>query len=297
MLNKLGRPALVGGMLMLGFAIMQTLVWCLIRLIGDRLSAETLFFFRNLIGAAFVLPMLIRTKGALLKTKRPAAHGLRALAALVGGLSLFVALVRAPLSFVVAMTFLAPVMAGIFNIVVERQPMARSHIAALLIALAGMLIMLRPSAPVSVIGSAAALTAAIATAGAYIMARRLSETEPVKRIFSWIFVILLVPSGAIASTNWTMPHPEELVLVIFMGVGFSAAQFLLARAFAAAPAGVVLPLDFTRLLFAFAAGTVFFADPFDLASGFGGTLIFAAALLVTLAPDAMRKMAQTRNKR
>ena len=81
------------------------------------------------------------------------------------------------------------------------------------------------------------------------------------------------------------------------GVGFSAAQFLLARAFAAAPAGVVLPLDFTRLLFAFAAGTVFFADPFDLASGFGGTLIFAAALLVTLAPDTMRKMAQTRNKR
>lgn len=284
------RLAVIAGVtLMLGYAMGQTIVWCIARYLGEPVKPEILFFFRNLVGACLVLPSIIQTRGQILQTKRMATHFARAIAALVGGLSLFVALVNAPLATVVAITFLAPVLASAYSILIEGKKASIYQIVALVIAFVGMLVILRPSATGTPVGLFAALLAALATAAAYIYVRKLSSTESTRTQVAYPFLFLLPLSALIALPRWDTPDLRELALILVLGGAFAGAQYALARAFLLAPPSVVLPIDFSRLLFASLAGTLLFHDIYDMQTTIGSILIFGAGLLVALTPAPQTK--------
>ena len=275
---------LAGAALMVGYAICQTIVWSVARYLGAPVSPEVLFFFRNLVGAALVLPLIIRSKGQVLKTDRIGTHFIRSIAALVGGLSLFVALLNAPLATVVAITFLAPVLASAYNIFVDGKKASPDQILSLILAFSGMLIILRPSGSGASFGLIAALVAALATAAAYIYVRKLSTTESTRTQVAYPYLFLLPFSALIALPRWRTPDPSELVLILILGGAFAGAQYCLARAFLLAPASVVMPIDFSRLLFASLAGALLFQDTYDIPTTLGSVMIFGAGLIVALKP-------------
>ncbi|NVJ68724.1 MAG: DMT family transporter [Alphaproteobacteria bacterium] len=260
------------------YAISQAGVWALVRYLSDDMSTETLFFFRNFLGVATVVPLMMRDGLKLFHTKRPGMHLVRAAAAFIGGLSIFYAVGHAPLSTVVAITFSAPVFAAVWAITVGKETFSVARIAAILTGFGGVLIVVNPSASGTSTGIAAALVAAIATAAAFISVKALSSTEKSATLLGLPFLLLLPASLLLASFNWTTPSWTDLIPLVAMGFGFSAAQFFMAKAFAAADASDVLPFDFVRILVASGMGVYFFSEQFDLTTIAGGLVILSAAI-------------------
>ena len=79
---------------------------------------------------------------------------------------------------------------------------------------------------------------------------------------------------------WQMPTLEEYVGLFVIGAFGSIGHVMLAQAFKEAEASAILPLDFTRLIWAAAVGYFLFGEVPGLWTWLGGGLIFSAATYV-----------------
>ena len=260
------------------YTVIQAVVWAMVRYLSDDLSTSTLVFFRNLIGLATVLPVVIRGGPGLFKTSKFPLHLLRASAALLGGIAAFYAVAHAPLATVVAITYAAPIFASVFAMLIYNEGVTPTRLSVLVVGMVGILMVLRPQFDIEIGGLLGAIGAAIASAVAFLTVKQLSATERTETIVALPFVLVLPFSAALAFYDWTPPSLSDMPLVLLMGVGFSAGQYFMARAFSLAPAAVVLPFDFFRLLAAAFIGALVFADAIDAWVLTGALVILAATI-------------------
>lgn len=265
-------------MFMALYGIIQSLVWGLVRYLGEDLSTATLFFFRNLVGFLTIMPLLIKTGPSMFKTQRFSLHVLRALVALIGGFAAFYAVSRAPLASVTAITYAAPIFASLFAMVVFREGLSWHRIGVLPVGFVGVLMVLRPSFDIEFAGMVGALIATVTTAIAFLAVKSLSSTERSETVVAYPFLMILPISAILAFLDWTTPTFEQMPLVVLMGVGISASQYCMVKAFALADASAVLPVDFMRLVVAAAIGVMFFGDILDAEVLVGAAIILAATV-------------------
>lgn len=245
---------------------------------GQRLINIDPVFFRNLIGFIAVIP-LISSKGlGILRTSNFPMHLLRAFAAFAGGLSVFYAVGHAPLATVVAITFTAPIFASVFAMLVFGETVNKTRLVSLAVSFIGVLILLRPSFDMAISGFIAANCAAVMTALAFLTVKKLSFTERSETVVAYPFLLILPFSAVLAYFDWTTPTLSQLPLLLMMGLGISAAQYCMVKAFALADASAVLPLDFLRLLVATLVGHLFFNDLLDTWVLLGASIIFLSSL-------------------
>ncbi|WP_262690107.1 DMT family transporter [Kordiimonas aestuarii] len=262
------------------YALFQSLIWVVVRVLSDRYTPELLVFYRNAFGLLVILPLLATRGRSLFHTARPWLHGVRGLVACVGVYSLFYALANAPLATVVAITYLAPLFSSVIAVAFMGERANALRLAALVIGFAGMVMVAQPSlAEGAFFGVTAALLGAVMTAAAFVAVKVLSRTEDMATMVASQFVLLVPVSLWLALDHWVWPSPADFALMAFMGLGFTIAQSAMARAFASADATVVLPVDFLRLLVATVAGVVLFGEVPDILVWLGGALILAAAVM------------------
>lgn len=262
------------------YAVCQSLIWVAVRLLAERYSPELLVFYRNFFGLIALMPLIIRRGPAIFRTSRPLMHGMRGLVACVGVYSLFYAIANAPLATVVAITYLAPVFSGLVAVLCMGERPGPARYVALGVGFIGMLIVVQPSyAAGATFGVAAAFIGAVMTAGAFLSVKVLSRTEDMGTMVVSQFILLLPVSFVVALDHWVWPSLADFCLMALMGLGFTLAQSAMARAFAAADATIVLPVDFLRLLVAAVAGVVLFGEVPDFMVWGGGFLILVAAVV------------------
>ena len=275
-----GQGNLRGVAYMATYAVFQSLVWVLVRLLSDRYAPELLVFYRNFFGLLAVLPLLWRHGGMVFATKRPWLHGLRGLIACGGVYSLFYALTYAPLATVVAITYLAPLLSGVMAVLLLGERVQRLHVLALALGFTGMMIVVQPAwAGGFTFGIAAALLGAVLTAAAFVTVKVLSRTEALPAMVASQFLLLVPVSLYGALDHWVWPTAEDFALMALMGLGFVLAQAAMARAFTSADATVVLPVDFLRLLVATLAGVMLFGEVPESMVWLGALCILVAAVL------------------
>lgn len=260
------------------YGIIQSLVWGVVRYLGNDLSTATLFFFRNLVGFLTIVPLLMKTGPSMFKTNRFPLHALRALVALLGGFAAFYAVSRAPLASVTAITYAAPIFASVFAMVFFREGISWHRIAVLPVGFIGVLMVLRPSFDIEFAGMIGALITTVTTAIAFLAVKSLSATERSETVVAYPFVLILPVSAGLAYFDWTMPTMAQFPLVVTMGLGIAASQYCMVKAFSLADASAVLPVDFMRLVAAAAIGVMFFGDVLNAEVLIGALVILAAAV-------------------
>ncbi|MGD8325433.1 MAG: DMT family transporter [Sphingomonadales bacterium] len=266
---------------MAAYAVLQALIWAIVRGLGNELSTETLFFFRNLIGVITLSPMLFKHGRGLFETQRFMTHFWRALASGAGALTLYYAVEHAPLGTVVAITFAAPIFASLVAILFYKEPATVAKLFALGLGFMGASFVARPSMAGDLSGIVAAFIGAIATAAAFLLVKTLATTEKAPTVVALPFFILLPISAIIAAFNWTTPEVHHILPLLGIGVGFSAVQYAMAKAFHYAEASAVLPIDYLRLIAASAIGTLYFGDAIN-AWVFAGALLILSASVITV---------------
>jgi drug/metabolite transporter (DMT)-like permease len=204
----------------------------------------------------------------------------------------FWALPHIPLVDAITLYFFSPILITILAAVVLREKVRIRRWSAVAVGFVGALIVLRPG--ISTIDWPQLLILANAcfwSLSAIVMrqvARTDSATTIVAHMFLWVTPLSAIPALFV----WQDPPLMSLVWVFGVAVMSTCGHVALARSFTCTEASVIMPFDYTQLLFAALIGYFIFHEVPDLATFIGATLIIGSAGYI-----AQREAAQARASR
>ncbi|MBL9068096.1 MAG: DMT family transporter [Sphingopyxis sp.] len=245
-------------------------------------------FWRQALVLPFLLLWVKATGGfASLKTHRIGAHTRRMLMGLTGMACNFGGMILLPMAEATTISLSVPIFAVIFAALLLGEATGWQRWSAVIIGFVGVLVVLDPFASFAggfdgthALGTLVALGGAIMTALITIAVRDLGRTEAAATIVFWFSLLSMIPLG-IALPFVITPHDSgEWLLLIALGFLGAVAQMSLTGALRLAPVSVVIPMDYSSLLWAIAAGWWFFGTlPADT-TWVGAPLIVASGLFI-----------------
>ncbi len=266
-----------------------SLMFVLVKLIAESgIHILESLFWRQALVIPIVFAWALSHGGARsLKTHRLGAHARRAMMGLVGMACNFGGMIFLPMAEATTINLSVPIFAVIFAALLLREPTGWQRWSAVIVGFLGVLAVLNPAANFTGgfsgehgIGTLIALSGAIMTALITIAVRDLGRTENATTIVFWFSLLSMLPLG-IALPFVITPH-DDYEWLLLLGLGFSGAvvQMSLTGALRLAPVAVVIPMDYSALLWSIACGWWFFGTlPADT-TWIGAPLIIASGLFI-----------------
>lgn len=274
-------PVPVAAIYMLVYALSYAALWACVRHLSGDIHPVVLVFFRTFFGMAAILPILFKVKLPPLSSGLYPLFTLRAVLNITSVMGAFYAVSMIPLADAVAFSYAAPIFATLLAVFILKEKIGRHRIFAILCAFVGVLILIRPGFQTLNSGVLAALGSAGCFAATVICVKLLTRKENPAIVSLMSFIIAVPLSFTVALFYWQWPVGEQWFYVIGMGILSATAHICLARALARADLSAVMPIDFSRIIFAALMGISLFGDPLDGLTFLGGGLILASAIYAT----------------
>jgi len=276
-----GLPGPVRGTVwMLISGVSLTLMASIIRYLSQDLHTFEVALFRTGLGLVFMAPWLMKNRLAGLKTTKLPWYVGRAVVTCIATIGYFYALKEIPLADAVAIMFSRPLYGTIFAIVFLGEVVGARRWTATAVGFAGVLVMVRPGFETFNLGLLSVFIASIAGAAAAVLIRYLSRTEQPDTITMYYAMfttpVMLIPAIFV----WITPTWEQFGWLLLMGLLGTIGQRTMSRGFAAADASIMLPVDFSRLIFAALFGFFLFAEIPSVYTVIGAVLIFSATVYI-----------------
>ncbi|MEN9060184.1 DMT family transporter [Ponticoccus litoralis] len=264
-------------------------VTALVKLLGERIPAAESAFLRYLLGLVFLLPMARSLSRLRLSGRQWQLFGLRGLLHTAGVVLWFFAMTRLPIAEVTAMNYLNPVYVTILAVFFPGETLAFRRILAIVAALLGALLILRPGFRELDPGHIAMLGTALFFAGSYLLAKILSGQVSAAVVVALLSITVTVGLAPLALAVWVWPTGWELLVLFGVASFATAGHYTMTLAFAAAPVSVTQPVTFLQLVWSVLVGWVFFAEPPDFWVIGGGSLIVGAVVFITWREARLKK--------
>lgn len=245
-------------------------------------------FFRVLFGTVFLFGMVSHVGRGALRTNRPWMHLVRAILNAASMLCFFLALTIEPMAKLSALMFTSPLFAALGATLFLRERMDGARLAGLVVGFGGALIVMHPGAGVLSLGLGLAMISSATWGAALVLIKLQSRTESSLTIAIYAAMLLLPFNGAGALFFWSWPSIEMLAWMAGIGLLGTLGQIALGNAFKHADATVVLPFDFTKLIWAALVGYAMFGEVPDVWTWTGGAVIFASSLFMAYRERAAR---------
>ena len=241
-----------------------------------------------------VLPLLIARRLRDLVPRRWPMHLLRG-ALYVVTLVAFIYAVRAlSLANAYALFLSAPLIVAALSAPLLKEQVGWRNWLAILVGLAGVLVMLRPNAAgLANVGALAALIGACAYALSAIAVRVLTRTDTTASVVFWTVSLMTVLASLIAAPGWVSIEPAHWKLLIALGACGALGQYLFTEAFRSAPPAVVAPFEYTSLLWGIAIDRVVWQVLPSARVCVGGGIVIASGLYLIWRERAHTRAADT----
>ena len=260
----------------LSFALMGACV----KLAGD-LPVGVKVFFRNLVTLGIASVVALRMSA---NPFAPTPHWwrllLRSAAGFLGVTFYFVALEHLHLADASLLNKTSPFFVTVFAVMLLGERLARGMVPALVAALAGAILVIKPTFDMSSLPAAAGFASGMCAGLAYTMVRSLKGRESPNRIvftFSLFSTLATLPVLVAAR-----PDPSVVQWAALAGTGVfgAAGQYGLTFAYHHARASRVSVFTYLHVLFALVVGFVIWGERPDALSILGGLLIIGAAVQI-----------------
>ncbi len=243
-------------------------------------STPELVFYRFAFGLPPLLAWIAWSGGwGAWRTRRPLAHGWRALAGLTTMAVAFSALYYLPLAEATTIGFAAPLFAVILSALVLKEPVGRHRWSAVLVGFVGVFLVTRPEGSgLPAPGLALALLAALGVGITTITIRQIGRTEGTQTTVLWFSLLAMLATGAAMPFFAQAHEPRVWAILIALGTFGGAAQLMLTASLRYASVPVVTPFDYTQLLWAVLLGWVVFGNRPPASTWTGAAIIIACGL-------------------
>ena len=275
-------PVLRGIVLMCLSTVAFSIMHGLVRFVSEVLPPFQIAFFRNIFGLAFLLPLLMRSRFSILRTKRIGLHALRGIINIIAMLMFFTALSISPIAKVTALSFTAPIFMAILAVFVLRERFRIYRWLAILFGFIGMLIILRPGLVAIDTGALLVTASAGLWAIALLLIKILSRTEASLTIVAYIGIFLGVFSIFPALWVWQPFGMQTLFWLALIGLFGTIAQMSLSQSLKETDPTALMPFDFLKLVWTALIGAWFFSEIPDVYTLIGAAVIFASGFFIAL---------------
>lgn len=248
----LESSSIVGALWMLGAVTSFTMLSLAGRELSGDLNAFQIMLYRSAVSLLIVAVILaLGGRGergfAQLRTSIPGFHLGRNVVHYVGQYSWFYVLPLLPLVQITAIDFSMPIWALLLAAAFLGERLTGRRIVAVLLGFCGVLVVLRPGVDSFEPAALIVLGASFCYAATFIITKRMTATEKPLAILFYMFLVQLLIGLAPALPGLIVPELDRWPWVIAVGVSGLAAHYCVTRAFIAAEASVVIPVDFLRL--------------------------------------------------
>ncbi|WP_030539590.1 DMT family transporter [Sphingobium sp. DC-2] len=276
------RP-LLGMALRLGAAVCVSAMFIAGRVASTRgvHIVETLFY-RQLLALPVVLSWIAMTGGfGSIRARRIGAHATRMVVGVAGMALNFLSYILLPPAEAVTIGFTMPIFGTILSAAILKEKTGLHRWSAVLVGFLGVLVTQRPDAgELLPLGVAVAIAAAFMTACVSLILRELGRTENAGTIVFWFTALSLPPLGLGALLYGGGHDPLTWALLLFIGLSGGAAQMLLTGALRWAPVSVVLPMDYSSILWIALLGLLIGQGWPPATTWIGASLIMASGLYI-----------------
>jgi len=226
-----------------------------------------------------VLPLLLAGRLAELRPRRWRMHLLRGLLTVVVLGGFIYALRTLSLANAYSVFLSAPLIVAALSVPLLRERLSIGNWLAILVGLAGVLVMLRPTtAGLASLGAVAALVGAIAYALSAIAVRVLTRTDSTASVVFWTIGLMTVFAAALAAPHWVALAPAHWKWLAAMGLLAAIGQHFLTEAFRSAPPATIAPFEYTALLWGIAIDRVVWHVLPSARVCLGGGIVIASGL-------------------
>jgi len=193
-----------------------------------------------------------------------------------------------PLAESTLLQYTHPAFTAVLALLFLKERIQLATIACIALSIVGLAVMVAPELLQSGqmvlpgLSVAAGLAGAFGSGLAYVLVRRLSQTEDSSVIIFYFPLIALPLSLLLLGDGFVMPGIEAAALLVAVGIFTQVGQVGLTKAMAVEKAGKASAYSYVQIIFSIVLGLVFFGDIPTLWTWLGGGLIMAAALINAL---------------
>ena len=240
-------------------------------------------FMRNLLALPMIAIFVLSISGtAALQTRHLGTHALRGVFLVTGAYCFFVGLKFLPLAEATSLVFAAPIFITALSVPLLGDTVGWRRWAAVIAGFAGVLIIVRPGAAAFHPASLFVVGAAVSYALVMISARWIGKGESTWTMMLYVVLFPMLFSGLIVPFLWTTPQMSHLPLFAAIAVFGTLGMTLISQAFRMAPAAIVVPFDYTALIWATLLGWLVWGDvpgPWVYA---GAAVIIASGIYIVI---------------
>ncbi|WP_238719745.1 DMT family transporter [Nitratireductor alexandrii] len=292
---------MVGILCAMGAATAFSLNDVVIKYLSGDYPLHQITFLRSLIGITVTLAVFVPLDGSYrdLRTDRLGFHLMRGMIVVCANMTFYAALATLPLGEATAIYFVGPLFITALSVVLLGETVGPRRWFAVLVGLAGVLIVIRPGGSAFQYAAFLPLIAAFGYSLFQITTRKLGLAAKASTMSFYINLVFIGFSGMVGlvfgdgrysgtgNANlefllraWTWPPAGDFVLLGAIGVVGSTGGYLVSQAYRQSQAGLIAPFEYIALPLAIFWSIMIWGDWPDAVAWLGIALIAAAGFYV-----------------
>jgi drug/metabolite transporter (DMT)-like permease len=197
-----------------------------------------------------------------------------------------------PLADVVIIAFAAPIIVTSLSRPLLGETVGAWRWTAVIVGFCGVLVVLRPGSGLMQPAALIALGGSVMYAGLSLTARKLSTTESTASLSLYAFAVPWLLGAVGSRGEWITPGALDWALFALSGLFGGVAIVFINAAYQRAAAAVIVPFEYTGLIWAVAAGFLIWNEIPELNDLFGAAIIISSGLVILFRETRIRHRPQ-----
>ena len=269
-------PPLRAAWLMLGSTLSFGIMALAIRYATAHVPTQEVAFFRNAFGLLALLPMLMRSGRAPLRTRQLPLYFVRSAIGLASMLCAFWALGHLPMAQAVSLSYSTPLFVTIFAVLWLGETVRARRWAAVIIGFIGVLVIVRPGTGSFSLGSLVAVAAALLSSLVAIQIKQLTRVDGADTVVFYTYVFWVPLSLIPALFVWQWPEGMAWFWLALTGVMGTLGQLLWTRALRLGEVSALTPISFMQLPLVSVLAWLLFDEVLDRWTVLGAVIILGS---------------------
>tara|TARA_B100000427_G_scaffold51612_1_gene39552 strand:+ start:1658 stop:2560 length:903 start_codon:yes stop_codon:yes gene_type:complete len=252
-----------------------------VKLLSDGLNPIIICFYRCLMGLLLITPFVAINNFKAIKSNNTKLQLIRAGINIISMICWFSAIGIMHFEKATALGFTTPLFTTILAVLVLGEVIRFHRTAALILGFIGIIIIIRPGYVPFEFGTVLMLIASFSFSFVLILVKKLSATDSSLTIIFWHLLFMTPVFFILSLFFWESVTFNQLLIFVFMGATGLLSHWCLAQAFKLSDTTFVMPLQFTKLIWASLIGLFIFSEQPNIWTWVGGVIIFISVVYIT----------------
>lgn len=270
-----------GAMLATMAALLMSVLMAIAKKLPEAIPTSLVLFIRSLFVLLFSLPLLAQNPKAALKSDQYLLHGLQIMLGVCATLCTYYTYRHLSVTLATSLGMTGALFTTLLSVIILKDPVDRIKWLCILVGYLGTLCIIQPGAISFEVGMVTALLANLIAGFGAITSKILSQRVDKLAIIVYNAIGMTTIFGCLSYPHWYLLDSKVLFVLACMGALALSANYCYLAALKKTNPSFLAPFEYTRLIFAFIIGSVFFHELPNSYTILGSIMIVGATYIIT----------------